>query len=184
MNVIKQFLSDWKTTGAVVATSQFTQATMLDMVDFSRIKLAVEFGPGSGAITKCILSRMRPDATLIGVEINPSFAEVLRERIADSRLEIVVDSATHLPAILEARGPGRADCVFSSLPFMNLPPDLRDEILQAAREGLKPGAQLVALQYTPWVLPRLLRRYFGGYHFRFNLLNVPPAFVYSAARGD
>jgi len=42
----------------------------------------VEMGPGTGAITRGILEAMRPDDQLDCFELNPDFADYLRQLVA------------------------------------------------------------------------------------------------------
>lgn len=176
-----QFLRDWKTVGAVAPTSPFARRALIAAVDFSRARVVVELGPGTGSITRGILRRLSPDAKLIAVEISEDFCQALRRRFTDPRVVIEQDSATNLPAILQRNGFVHADAIICSIPFANLDEGLRNEILEAARKGLGPGGVMTALQYTPLVMPRLMRRHFGGYRTRFCLLNVPPALIYEAS---
>ncbi len=54
-------------------------------VDWQKAKVVVEYGPGVGTITQEVLKRMRPDATLIAIELNPNFFRVLEAEIHDPR---------------------------------------------------------------------------------------------------
>ena len=46
--------------------------------DGSAPQKILEAGPGTGAVTGCIIDRMRPDDELWMVELNPTFAAHLR----------------------------------------------------------------------------------------------------------
>ena len=46
---------------------------MLEPINFSNAKCIVEFGPGTGSITKELLNKMPKDALLLVFEINKEF---------------------------------------------------------------------------------------------------------------
>lgn len=185
MKILSEFLSDWRTVGAIAPTSRFAQRAMLDVVEWQAVRLAVELGPGAGNITRSILARLRPDARLLAVEINERFVTEISRNVVDERLAVVHGSAVDLDEILSQdifKGP-QADVIISAIPFTSLTPSVRDAICQAVARALRDGGRLVALQYTPFVLPRLLARYFGPYTVRRCWLNLPPALIYTCTRG-
>lgn len=182
VHFFRQFITDWRTVGAVAPTSSFARRAMLSPIDFSKVKVAVELGPGTGSITGEFLGRLRRDARLVAVEINEDFSQELKSRFRDPRLVVVNDSATELPGILRSLGHDGADCIVCSIPFANLGPDLRDAIVSSSYQGLCSDASLVALQYTPFVLPPLLKRHFGRHRLHFCMWNLPPALIYRATR--
>jgi len=127
----------------------------------------VEFGSGTGPVTREILKRLPQNGRLTCFEINPEFCRCL-EQIGDPRLRVVNDDAVHC-----GRYVGRPDCVVSGLPLTLFDGQARETILTiAGRSG-----RYVQLQYTP-VLGRDIRRYFSDVRLKFVALNLPPAFVY------
>src|SRR5262245_8420533 len=71
------FLKHPNMVGWVLPSSPFLVDEVLKRVDWERAKVIVEYGPGVGAFTTKVLQRMRPDATLIALEVNPEFFEFL-----------------------------------------------------------------------------------------------------------
>lgn len=49
--------------GSVIPSSRYLIRQLLRDVQWDRIRVIVEFGPGVGTISREILERMRPDAT-------------------------------------------------------------------------------------------------------------------------
>jgi phospholipid N-methyltransferase len=180
-NILSEFLKDWRTTGTIAPSSRFLQQGMVAPIRPLHPKTVVELGPGTGCITTPLLNALEPKANLVAVEINQRLASGLPPH---PQLKVVCDSAANLPAILEQLALGPADAVISGLPFASLPAALRDEIVQASWQALRPGGVFVAFQYTPLVLPPLLRRHFGQFKVRPVLINLPPALVYTAVRRE
>lgn len=182
MRILTEFLGDWRTTGAVAATSRFTQRKMLDEIDWTRARVVVELGPGSGSVTRAILGRLGPRTRFLAVEINDRFVHSLRREIVDPRFHVVHGSAADLPRLLTEQGVAAADAIFSTLPLSTLEPALRGAIVEAAGASLSPHGRLTWVQYQPFVLPPLLRAHVGDFHLRMCVLNLPPAFIYTCAR--
>ena len=103
----------------------------------------VEFGPGTGVITKAILARGVRAADLTLFEMNPDFAGSLTGLFPGTTLH-------NLPAQEAARlcapGVGR---VISGLPLLSMPQPVRQAIVGAAFAMLAPGGLMVQFTYGP-----------------------------------
>jgi len=163
--------------GSVIPSSRFLVDDVLSRVDWETARLIVEFGPGVGTMTQEILKRMRPDATLVAVELNPEFVGFLQDRISDPRFQVVHASACKVRTVLEDLGLGLADCIVSGLPYTNMPGNVRQEILEESRRALNPRGALLIYQFTRTVLP-YLQSHFGSVRQGFQLLNILPARIF------
>src|SRR5579864_3316760 len=75
--------------GSIIPSSRFLIKQLLQPIDWQQAQVIVEYGPGVGGITAEILRRMRPDAALIAIEMNPDFVTYLTGSISDARLKVV-----------------------------------------------------------------------------------------------
>jgi phospholipid N-methyltransferase len=166
--------------GSVIPSSRFLVRHMLNEVDWRSAKVIVEYGPGVGTFTREILSRMRRDATLVVFETNEEFIEHLRGSIRDKRLHLIHASAAEVDTVLAGLGLGRADYIVSGLPFRIMPPEVRDSVLRATRDTLRPDGEFLLFQYTR-ALESPLERFFGTVREEFEPLNIPPARLYYCA---
>jgi phospholipid N-methyltransferase len=173
----RAFLRNPGTTGALVPSSRFLAEKMLRSIDWNLARVIVELGPGIGSFTKQILWRMNSRATLIAIEANPEFTAALCHSYRDSRLRVVLASATQLKQELRQAGFCSADCIICGLPFANMKLAIQAEILQAAIDVLRPEGSLILFQYRRTLLPRL-EKMFTFVDKDFELLNVPPAHVF------
>lgn len=173
----RQFLANPRHVGSLVPSSRALVARMLDRVDWSRVTTAVEYGPGTGVVTRAMLARMRPDARLFAFEINPDFARHLTDHVADPRLVVVPASAE----LVGAHVPGGCDLVISCLPLTLMPGPVRQRILAATAAALAPGAAMIGYQYSPVRLGDI-KAVFGDVQLRLEPRNWPPAVVYIARR--
>ncbi|MEN6332727.1 MAG: methyltransferase type 11 [Phycisphaerales bacterium] len=161
----RQFLRHPKQLGTVVQSGRTLARKMAEEVD--HCMQVVEFGGGTGPVTREILRRLPANGRLTCFEINPEFCRCL-ERIGDPRLYVVNDDAVHC-----GRYVSRPDCVISGLPLTLFDGRARETILAiAGRAG-----RYVQLQYTP-VLGRDIRRYFSDVRLKFVAMNFPPAFLF------
>jgi phospholipid N-methyltransferase len=141
----------------------------------------VQFGIGTGCITRELLKRLRPDARLISIEINEVFVRDCC-RIHDSRLIVRHACASELRRLLDELGIDRIDDVVSSLPLAIMDDDLVERIIEASESCLEPHGLFLQYQYS--LRQRsVLERCFGVNNVRigFALVNLPPAFIYECS---
>jgi phospholipid N-methyltransferase len=160
--------------GSIVPSSRFLVNAVLEAVDWSRVDVIVEYGPGVGTFTAEILQRMRADATLVVIETNLDFVKCLGDGLLDERLVIEHGSAEHVQEILARRGRSRADTIVSGIPLGSMPKPLQSAIVTASRNALRPNGDFLVYQFTSRVLP-VLRETFQNVRRGFEFRNLPPA---------
>ena len=121
--------------GSIVPSSRFLIKQLLEPINWARARVIVEYGPGVGGITVEVLRRMRADATLIAIEMNPEFVSYLSNSIPDARLKVVEGSAEQVDEILRRFGYTRADYIISGIPFSTIPAPVRERILRTHLRG-------------------------------------------------
>ncbi len=157
---------------------------MADPIDFTAARTIVEFGPGTGAFTREIAARLRPDCRYLGIELNPSFVAALNDEFP--QLAFVTGSVADLTDILAANGIATVDAIVSGLPWATLPIALQEEVFSAMDRALVPEGVFVTFGYlqsmvlpAAWALRRRLQRSFA--QVRQSAIvwgNVPPAVAY------
>jgi phospholipid N-methyltransferase len=174
---LRAFAAHPRQVGAILPTSRYAVRDMLDLGDVPGAGLVVELGAGTGVQTAEILARMRPDARLVALEIDPGLARLLEERFDDPRVQVVCGSAADLAKHLDG---DLADVLVCALPFTSLEPGLRRRILDSLPRALAPGGVALVIQYSPLIQSEL-RRLFPSVRRRISMLNVPPAFLFACA---
>ena len=119
----RQFLRHPKQLGTMVQSGRVLARRMAREVRQSAE--VVEFGAGTGPVTREILRELPANGRLTCFEINPDLCRCL-ERIGDSRLRVVNDSAENCERYV-----AHPDCVVSELPlalFAKEAKDMLDEI--------------------------------------------------------
>ncbi len=163
--------------GSIIPSSDRTVKKMLAPVDWDNTKLFVEYGPGVGTFCQPVLDRMRPDATLLVIDLNPDFIDYLRKTIRDSRFIAVHGSAADVNEIISQFGFQHADYVLSGLPFSTLPNNLGPVIADATAKAIRPGGAFLVYQF------RARARDFMAPHFAridsgFEALNILPCHLF------
>ncbi|KAA5970987.1 MULTISPECIES: class I SAM-dependent methyltransferase [unclassified Pantoea] len=170
-NFVHQFIRNPRMMGSITPSSEALCRTMIASVAWPETLRIAELGAGDGVLTRRILAKMSPDATLDAFEISAALADQL-SALDDTRMTVRTCSAEYLN--------GEYDAIFSGLPLLSLPPALREAILRAVFNALGPDGIFVQFQYTSLTQPDL-SRYFTWERERV-LKNVPPAWVYRCRR--
>ncbi len=177
----RNFLKYPKMIGSLIPSSRFLVERLLQQVHWDRAKVVVEYGPGVGNITKQILRRLAPDASLIVIEMNEDFVRFLREEYDDPRLRVVHGSAVDVCSVLNSVGHSGADYIVSGIPYTTLPEDVRVLIMRESRAALNADGALIIYQFTRAVLP-YLRKEFGYVRRDFEPWNVLPAQLFTCEK--
>ncbi len=173
----KEAVRTLKTSGTLIPSSRFLVKKILKKIDFSDANVIVELGPGNGIITKEILKKVNPKATLICFEINTKFFEDL-QKIDNNQLVVLNASAEHIKSELEKLNITEVDLVISSLPMAILPKDLSKNITQNSYDILRENGRFVQYQYSTQFLKPLKKIFNKKVKLKFEPLNIPPAFIY------
>lgn len=173
----KKFLSNPRIIGSVIQSSPFLVSKMVKPVDFSKAKVIVEFGAGTGVITKKILKKMSPDSILLCFEVDKDLSKEIKNKIKDHRLKVVSDGAEKLERYLRRYDIFEVDYIISGLPLVVLPEEVKNGVLDQINTYLKKGGQYVQFQYS-LVSRKSFQEMFAQMEIHFTLLNIPPAFVY------
>jgi phospholipid N-methyltransferase len=177
----RNFLKHPNMVGWMLPTSPFVVDEVLKQVDWDAARVIVEYGPGVGTFTTKLLERMRPDATLIALELNADFFKFLNGSLRDPRLRLVQGSAADIDSVLTRLGYAHADYVISGIPFKTLPHPLRDTIVRKTHSVLRPQGSFLVYQLSSVVLP-YLENVFGTVRRDIELVNLMPARMFYCDR--
>ena len=195
----RQFRSRFETTGAIAPSSRFLANAMTRPLRGAEKPVRVlEVGPGTGAVTSRIVELLGPNDHLDLVELNESFADILRQRFDfEKRYQAVADQAAiHVCPLQEFQANEQYDFIISGLPLNNFPTELVREIFESYFRLLTPDGVLSYFEYMyvrpirtragkaserqrMRVLSELLAEYLARYHFDTDWVfaNLPPAWV-------
>lgn len=174
---LAEFLKAPMAVGSPIPSFTHTVDRLLDPIDWGKVRLLVELGPGTGRFTEGALKRMRSDATLIAIDTSPGFTDYLRTAFPDRRLRALTGSARDIEAVIKGQGFDRADCILSGVPFSTLPDGEGEAIIRASSRLLRRGGTFAAYQVKDNIRP-LLERHFDKRDEAYEWRNLPPYHLY------
>jgi phospholipid N-methyltransferase len=144
----------------------------------SQCKIIVEYGPGTGVLTKLLMANREPETWIILIEKNDFFYKCLKEKyINEANFIIHHGSASDILACLDSLNIHEVDYIVSGLPFASIPKDVSHEILEASKNILKAEGKFITFQYSLFK-KKLLSQYFSETSTQLVKRNIPPAFVF------
>jgi phosphatidylethanolamine/phosphatidyl-N-methylethanolamine N-methyltransferase len=180
---LKEFLRSPLTTASAIPSSKTLSEQMVAPIPEQGEPIVVELGPGTGAFTEVIQSRLDGRGRHLAVELNPRLADVLAKRFPD--VEVIVADAERLPELLAEREVF-ADVVVSGLPWAAY----RGRLTEAVAAALHPTGVFTQFTYTwtRWAGPS--KRQLTGFRRCFEEVvltrtiwgNLPPALVHVMRR--
>ncbi|MBM7717606.1 phospholipid N-methyltransferase [Bacillus thermophilus] len=179
-----QYITNPRSVGAILPSSQFLGDKMLETVDFQKSEYIVEFGPGTGIFTEKLLKKRKPSTIILLVEHNKTFYSVLKEKFKEEQnLFIINGSAEDIEQYAKEYDLPYADYVISGLPFASLPKEVSTRILQHTSNILKENGRFITFQYTGFK-KGLIQQFFQISEVKKEMRNMPPAYVFSCKPYD
>ena len=183
--VFRQFLKRPGTVGAIAPSGRRLAQAMVNEIDWDQPGTIVEYGPGTGAVTKYILPRVTDQHDFFAVEINEDMVSMLAGLFP--QLTVYHESATEIAAICEQHGTEHVDAVISGLPWTVFSESLQQELLASMLKVMRPGAVFVTFAYLQGLRLKGARRFRQLLEESFSKVtvskpiwrNFPPAIYYS-----
>ena len=181
---LREFVKHPTKVGAIAPSSQSLAREIVQQARVPSAQVIVEFGSGTGVFTGEIVAQAPQGSTFIAIEINPEFAEILRQKYP--RTNVYNVSAEKLPEILAEHNLERVDSIVCGLPWAAFGDELQDSLLGAAYDSLKPGGVFATFAYLQGLLLPAGMKFSRKISAKFSSVkksrilwrNLPPAFVY------
>ena len=173
----KGFIKHPVMVGSFIPSSPLTVKKMLAPVDWDHTRLFVDYSPGIGTFCQPVLDRIRPDATLLVIDLNEDFIAYLRRTIRDSRFIAVHGSAADVNEIIQSFGFAHADYILSGLPFSTLPNNLGPVIAAEMAKAIRPGGAFLVYQFRARVRD-FMAPHFATIDKGFELWNILPCHLF------
>lgn len=175
--LLREFLRDYRI-ATIKSTSAYLVRRICNRIDFSRPRVVVEYGPGTGPFTRLLLEKLQPGSRLILIERNPDFVRLLR-KLRDPRVTVFWDSAENVRQVLCEVGVDRADYVLSGIPFSLYSSEDKRAILRDTRAVLNDHGAFIAYQSSGHLKP-YLDEAFRRVSLTVEPFHIPPLFVMEA----
>ena len=129
--------------GAVVPSSPYLAEQMASCIDIAQPGFVLEFGPGTGVVTKAILATGISPHQLITLELANHFATELR--IHYPGILVIEGDAKNASALIDGK---TIHTVISSLPLRSLSKEDRDKILTEVSTLLASNGRFIQFTYA------------------------------------
>jgi len=180
-----KFLQAWirkpRQTASIVPSSHYLGRLMAAQIDPQGGRV-MEFGGGTGALTREILATGLPVEHLEVVEIDETLARNLRGSFPGVS---ILEAPAQSVLAQSAGGAGGYQCIISGLPLLAMSKMLQKAILGEAFRLLRPGGAVIQFTYSPRPpVPERLTSLLGLRAERIGTIvrNVPPATVFRYRR--
>jgi phospholipid N-methyltransferase len=159
---ISQAVRNYRSTGSVAPSSRFLGRAMVKSMPMTENQRILEVGPGTGAVTKHILSNLRDGDEFHIVELNTEFCQYLEQHLLEpfrrTNSGVGVEVVLHNAPIEEAGLEGKFDAIICGLPFNNFPIKVVQHLFDVMLGFLAIDGELVYFEYLGM---RWLKRVFG-----------------------
>ncbi len=181
---LSNFLKNPKEVAAIAQSSRYVINNITENIDFSKAQNIVEYGPGTGIVTRSLLPKMNKGANLFCFESNPDFCSFLRGNISDARLKVINGSAESLDTHLKSFKIKNVDYILSGIPFSLIDQESKQSILAKTRESLAENGKFIVYQQYNWHMSKHLKNHFGRVSMKIEFRNLPPTFIFVCRKNE
>lgn len=181
---LQAFLKNPGKVGSIKPSSPELAQKMIDGIDPTRDSAVLELGVGTGAITKFLQEIVPDERSYLGIELDRELVKLLKRNFPD--MTIVRGNAVDAWSIHQRSGVGKVGTIICCLPFVSLPNEVGEAILQQVDKFMQQGSctfrtfQYAHGYYFPSAikLREFMRDRFGkAKRSQLIVKNVPPAYT-------
>lgn len=171
----KRFLSNPRQLGTLAPITAGFARDAASVLKDPHNKIVVEVGAGTGRFTRALLNQGVQPENLYAVELDSELCDFLTKTLPG--VNVIHGDAAKLVDLLPKELMGQVDVVFSVIPFMYLPEEVREEITKACFSVMKQGSMFYQVTYS-FISPLKKSDFVKGKITKQKWLNVPPGFVW------
>lgn len=183
LQFLQGFIKKPTTVGAIAPSSPELALKMIEDVKADEKNVVLEIGCGTGAITKYLQKLIPNRKSYIGIEIERNFVDSLEAEFPN--LNIVCGDACNASEIIAEHQLGKVSYIISGLPFVVLPKEVSDGILDEVDKMMEKGCLFRTFQYAHGYnlspakkfRQRLNEKYGTVEKSSLVLKNIPPAYT-------
>jgi phosphatidylethanolamine/phosphatidyl-N-methylethanolamine N-methyltransferase len=183
LQFLQAFLKNPLKVGAVAPSSPELTAEMVQGIEPDEDNIILELGVGTGAIPKYLLDVIPNRDAYLGIELDKGLVKSLNRTLPT--MNIIQGNAADAYDLHAKSGLGKVRYLVCCLPFVSLPKEVSDDVLNEITKFMDEGCELRIFQYAHgYFLPPAvkLREYLKdryGFTRRSPLVlkNLPPAFT-------
>lgn len=183
LQFLRAFLKNPMKVGAIAPSSPELAAEMLHGIEPDDDNIVLELGVGTGAITKYLQEIIPSKQAYLGIELDENLVRSLKTKFDD--LNIICGNAADAYQIHQNSGLGKVRYLVCCLPFVSLPKEVSESVLNEIEKFMDEGCEFRMFQYAHgYYLPPAIKlreflrnRYGKTKRSPLVLKNVPPAFT-------
>ena len=183
LQFLQAFLKNPLKVGALAPSSPELAAEMLQGIEPDEDNIILELGVGTGAIPKYMMDVIPNRDSYLGIELDKGLVKTLNRNFPT--MNIIQGNAADAYDLHAKSGLGKVRYVVCCLPFVSLPKEVSDDVLNEITKFMDEGCELRIFQYAHgYFLPPAvkLREYLKDRYGRTRrsplvLKNFPPAFT-------
>lgn len=183
LQFLQAFLKNPLKVGALAPSSPELAAEMLQGIEPDEDNIILELGVGTGAIPKYMMDVIPNRDSYLGIELDIGLVKTLNRNFPT--MNIIQGNAADAYDLHAKSGLGKVRYVVCCLPFVSLPKEVSDDVLNEITKFMDEGCELRIFQYAHgYFLPPAvkLREYLKDRYGRTRrsplvLKNFPPAFT-------
>ena len=130
--------------GAVAPSSRHLGALLARHTIIDDVSPIIELGGGTGALTRVLMNTGLDPSRLFVIELDPALAAYLKSALP--QVNVIHGNAAELDQILPPEVIGKVHRIVSGLPMINMPENVRRNILESCFKVM--AAEGAYLQYT------------------------------------
>jgi phosphatidylethanolamine/phosphatidyl-N-methylethanolamine N-methyltransferase len=189
LRIFREFCRNFNEIGSIVPDSRTCIDSLLRRVPFDTAKVIVEFGSASGAVTREIIKRKKPDTIFISFEKNANLhGHLIKSLKGENSFLIHEDAFNCLRVLNDSFGikEKSVDCIVSTLPCSCF--DFDSLVRRSVLPALSENGQFIQYMHSlsllkGFSLGHFLKKHFTQRHSDFVFRNIPPTFVYTCQNG-
>lgn len=161
--------------GAIAPSSPALARAVAAQVDPQSEGPVLELGPGTGSMTRELLTRGIAAERMVAIEWDANFARTMAAEFPDIR--VIRGDAFDLDETLPRNGYEQFAAIVSGIPMLNHPMERRRALVEAAFRRMQPGGPMIQFSYglfAPVKPPRGISVKRAAYVWA----NLPPASVW------
>lgn len=180
---LQAFLKNPTKVGSITPSSPELARKMISGITPDADNIVLELGVGTGAITKHLQQIVPDDKSYLGIELDVNLVRSLRKNYPD--MQMVRGNAVETKLIHERSGLGHVSSIICCLPFVSLPNEVGEQILQEVDKFMQLGCTFRTFQYAHgYYFPSAIKlrefmrnRYGKSKRSELIVKNVPPAYT-------
>lgn len=180
---LQAFLKNPGKVGAIAPSSPELAQKMVEDIEPDASNIVLELGVGTGAITKFVQDVVPDEKSYLGIELDRDLVKSLKRNFPD--LKIVRGNACEAFALHQKTHFGKVGFIICCLPFVSIPNDVGERILQEVDKFMEFGCTFRTFQYAHgYYFPSAIKlrehmrdRYGKAKKSPLIMKNVPPAFT-------